>query len=271
MTGDAVADRKVAIIELDEAQGIGSVEIEDSFTLRHEISFHFGDARPDNGFFSSLLVYRCLASPCSKRMISPSPRIFGLFYSQGGIALIWSARQTRPRICPGRPSVFRAIWLAGDEGGETLGVGGPTGGFAIENSFRISLMIRVASSPYWKGAGEDRQNRLRAAFLRMSIATLATLFDDYSGQTFIIVGERPGPQRTRIVETRIVDPDQSLVNIDYVARKVGDRWFLVDVIVDKGISELMVRRSEYRKVLRDKGIDGLITTLEAKASQLLKE
>ncbi len=33
----------------------------------------------------------------------------------------------------------------------------------------------------------------------------------------------------------------------------------------------MVRRSEYRKVLRDKGIDGLITTLEAKASQLLKE
>ena len=34
---------KWQIIELDEAQGIGSVEIEDGFTLRHEISFHFGD------------------------------------------------------------------------------------------------------------------------------------------------------------------------------------------------------------------------------------
>ena len=45
MTGDAGTPltAKWQIIELDEAQGIGSVEIEDSFTLRHEISFHFGD------------------------------------------------------------------------------------------------------------------------------------------------------------------------------------------------------------------------------------
>ena len=45
MTGDAgrPLTAKWQIIELDEAQGIGSVEIKDGFTLRHEISFHFGD------------------------------------------------------------------------------------------------------------------------------------------------------------------------------------------------------------------------------------
>ena len=50
MTGDAGTPLTAkwqacccTIIELDEAQGIGSVEIEDGFTLRHEISFHFGD------------------------------------------------------------------------------------------------------------------------------------------------------------------------------------------------------------------------------------
>ena len=45
MTGDAGTPltAKWQIIELDEAQGIGPVEIEDGFTLRHEISFHFGD------------------------------------------------------------------------------------------------------------------------------------------------------------------------------------------------------------------------------------
>ena len=45
MTGDAGTPltAKWQIIELDEAQGIGSVEIEDGFTLRYEISFHFGD------------------------------------------------------------------------------------------------------------------------------------------------------------------------------------------------------------------------------------
>ena len=210
----------------------------------------------------------------SKRMIFPSPRIFvpGLLHMAFFIAMFWSApagaAEKSPRAIVER---FQGDLLAVMKEAETLGVGGRYRRLApvIENSFRISLMIRVASSPYWKGAGEDRQIRLRAAFLHMSVATLATLFDDYSGQTFVTVGESPGPQRTRIVATRIVDPDKSFVNIDYVARKVGERWYLVDVIVDKGISELKVRRSEYRKVLKDKGVDGLIDILNAKASQLL--
>jgi ABC-type transporter MlaC component len=41
--------------------------------------------------------------------------------------------------------------------------------------------------------------------------------------------------------------------------------------VDKGISELAVKRSEYRNVLQQDGVDGLVLTLNAKASQLLGE
>ena len=212
----------------------------------------------------------------SKRMNSPSPRIFGagLLFTAFFIVSMWSApaaaAETPPRTIVER---FQGGLLAVMKEAETLGVGGRYRRLApvIENSYHISRMIRWASAPYWKRADEDRQTRLRAAFLGMSIATLATLFDGYSGQTFVIVGENPGPQRTRIVETRIVDPDRSFVEIDYVAKKVGDRWFIVDVLVDKGISELTVRRSEYRKVLKEKGIDGLIATLEAKAAQLLRE
>ena len=36
-------------------------------------------------------------------------------------------------------------------------------------------------------------------------------------------------------------------------------------------TRLAVRRSEYRRVLKTKGIDGLIGTLNAKADQLLNE
>ena len=52
-------------------------------------------------------------------------------------------------------------------------------------------------------------------------------------------------------------------------RQVKDEWRIVDVLVDKGISELAVKRSEYRGVLRYGGIDALIRTLNAKADQLL--
>ena len=45
----------------------------------------------------------------------------------------------------------------------------------------------------------------------------------------------------------------------------------VDVVVDDGISELEVRRSEYRLLLENKGIDGLIRALNAKADQLMSQ
>ena len=57
----------------------------------------------------------------------------------------------------------------------------------------------------------------------------------------------------------------------YVTRKIKGEWRIIDVLVDSGISQLAVRRSEYRRVLRTKGIDGLIDTLNAKADQLLNE
>ena len=57
----------------------------------------------------------------------------------------------------------------------------------------------------------------------------------------------------------------------YVTRLFKGQWRIIDVLVDSGISELAVRRSEYRKVLRTKGIDGLVNTLNAKADQLLSE
>ena len=41
------------------------------------------------------------------------------------------------------------------------------------------------------------------------------------------------------------------------------------MLLDAGISELAVRRSEYRRVLKTGGVDGLIETLNRKADQLL--
>ncbi|MEK9723668.1 MAG: ABC transporter substrate-binding protein, partial [Rhodospirillaceae bacterium] len=58
------------------------------------------------------------------------------------------------------------------------------------------------------------------------------------------------------------------VPLTYVTREVQGAWRIIDVLVDAGISELAVRRSEYRLILKTDGIDGLITVLGDKASAL---
>jgi len=138
----------------------------------------------------------------------------------------------------------------------------------LDEAFHIPLMIRIATGPYWDHADDTQKTRLVAAFRRMSTSTLATLFDGWSGQIFKVTGENPGPQKTTIVKTKLVETDGDIIDIAYVAKKLGGHWRLVDVVVDNGISELSVRKSEYLLLLKTKGVDGLIGALNTKADQL---
>lgn len=141
----------------------------------------------------------------------------------------------------------------------------------IERSFHLALMAQVSASSHWRKATEEQAEKLVAAFSHLSISTYASQFDSYSGQSFVTLSEKPGPQKTVLVKTQIIDPGSKTVDITYVTHKIKGQWRIIDVLLDNGISELAVRRSEYRRILKTGGIDGLIGTLITKADQLLKE
>ena len=141
----------------------------------------------------------------------------------------------------------------------------------VDKSFHIPLMIQIATGSYWKEATPPERAQLVKAFRRMSIAILATLFDGYSGEVFKRVGEKPGPQKTLLVMTKLVKSDKSTVDIAYVSRPFKESWQIIDVVIDNGISELKVRRSEYNLVLKNKGIPGLISLLTKKADELVSQ
>ncbi|MDA1091344.1 MAG: ABC transporter substrate-binding protein [Proteobacteria bacterium] len=142
---------------------------------------------------------------------------------------------------------------------------------SVEKSFHLPLMVQIASADHWKESTTAERRHLVNAFRRMSISTLATLFNGYSGEVFELIVEKPGPQNTTLVVTKLVKSDKSTVEIAYVTRPFKKGWRIIDVILDNGISELMVRRSEYRQILKNKGIAGLITVLNSKADELVSQ
>ncbi len=168
---------------------------------------------------------------------------------------------------------FHQSLLAVMKEAESLGV---TGRYQrlqprIEEAFHLPLMIRVAAGSFWKKADTEQRSRLVAAFKRLSISTYANRFDGYSGQVFEIVGQRPGPQKTVLVKTRIVSPGDSPARLTYVVKEYEGQWRIVDILLDNDISELAVRRSEYRHLLKKNGVDGLIAALNRKADGLVAQ
>lgn len=169
-------------------------------------------------------------------------------------------------------AVFQANLLSVMKNAERLGVQGRFDELepVVSEAFNLPLMAGLSAGEYWKSSTPDQRKRLVEEFSRSSVATLATLFSSYSGETFTVTGERTGPQNITIVTTVLKSPKREKdVEISYVARKHEGSWRLIDVIVDGGISELKVRISEYRQTLKKDGVEGLISLLKNKADELL--
>jgi phospholipid transport system substrate-binding protein len=136
---------------------------------------------------------------------------------------------------------------------------------AVTDAFHLRLMTQITAGASWRKAAETEKTALVDAFSKVSIATYASRFDGYSGQRFETVSVKDGPQETRLVDTRLVNPDGEDVALTYVTKVIDGGWRIIDVVLDGGISELAVRRSEYRRVLKSDGIAGLIAMLNGKA------
>ena len=139
----------------------------------------------------------------------------------------------------------------------------------IADAFNLDFMIRIAVGSRWKKTSDSEKVSLAAAFKRMSIGTYAARFNGYSGESFKTLNITDGPRETKLVKTHIVRPEDTPVKLTYVMRQFGRVWYIIDVLLDGSISEMAVRVSEYRNILRNQGAGALATALDQIADRLI--
>jgi phospholipid transport system substrate-binding protein len=155
---------------------------------------------------------------------------------------------------------------------KTLDVKGRYGLVAplTKQNMHLTLMVATASSPYWQRGSKAQKAELVKAFHRMGASSIVTLFDEYDGEVFKIWRSRKTAGPTVLVDTKIGNPDdQDPTEVTYVTAKIQGRWWIIDVIVAGGISEVKVRKNEFSAVLKKGGLDELISVLNARADSLL--
>lgn len=138
----------------------------------------------------------------------------------------------------------------------------------LESTFDFERMISVAAGSFWTQASETQRKQLLDAFSKLSITTYAVRFNNWTGESFETLGTREGPRDTVLVDTRLNRPNDPAVPITYVMMQVDGQWRIIDVLLDRSISELAVRRSEYSQVLRSGGTEKLAQVLDQKTAEL---
>ncbi len=134
-------------------------------------------------------------------------------------------------------------------------------------NFPVMAQI-VVGRTNWRSLSEAQQQELVDAFTRMSIATFAARFDGYSGQSFEVVDAEPAPRGGVLVRSQLVRPEDEPVQLNYVLREFGDRWRILDVLLNGSFSEMSRQRAEFTSVLRNEGFEELISEIEGVTARL---
>jgi phospholipid transport system substrate-binding protein len=140
---------------------------------------------------------------------------------------------------------------------------------AIAKTFDLPAMTRISIGPAWTSLAPDQQQKLVDAFARMTVATYANRFDGYGGEKFEVDAKVETRGNDRVVKTKLVQTADEPVTLNYLMRKSGEAWKVVDVYLSGTISELATRRSEFTALLRSGGADALLANLKQRTDDLM--
>ncbi len=140
----------------------------------------------------------------------------------------------------------------------------------LSSSFDLGFMAAKCVGRVWKTLNEKDQQRWLDAFERHTTSNYAGRFNNYSGQVFETLGEQPAAHDTVLVRTKLVNPSDQDVQLNYRLRSIDGGWRIIDVYLNGTVSELALRRSEYSSVLKRDGFEVLLASVDRKAEDLAK-
>lgn len=136
--------------------------------------------------------------------------------------------------------------------------------------FDFSRMTQLAVGRYWNTATPQQKQSLVKEFRALLVRTYATSLTAFSNQNVEFKPFAMKPEATEVtVQTEVKQPGGQPIPINYDMHKTAFGWKVYDVSID-GVSLVINYRSSFANTIRQSGIDGLISMMEAKSRSLEK-
>ena len=131
----------------------------------------------------------------------------------------------------------------------------------VSNSFDFTYIARIVTGREWKKLEEADQQRFISLFHTLTVATYAKRFDAYNNETFITSSVEPLKNNRHLVRTTLNTTDET-VSLDYIVQEDDSNWKIINVVAN-GVSDLSLKRTEYRKLIKESGFEYLLEEIQA--------
>lgn len=201
---------------------------------------------------------------------------FKNFFAALVVALIWPtvamAANDEPKTARQVVETFQNNLLGVMKQGEQLGYQGRYDKLygPVTTTHDLTKIARIVIGKDWKKLSEEQKQQMIDVFTRLSVSSYAYNFKDFSGESFRFESEEETARGGMIVRSLLVIPDDKDVKFDYMLKKNGDSWRIINIIAN-GVSDLALKRSEYSSVMKREGFDALIAKLSDKIANYSKQ
>lgn len=138
----------------------------------------------------------------------------------------------------------------------------------IDQTFDLQAILQQSVGLSWESLPPDQKEMLAQAFRSYTVASYVDSFNYFNNQKFEVSPETRAVGNEQVVTTRIIPLSGTTHELDYVMRKVGADWRVVDVLADGSISRVAVQRSDFRHLLGRGGAEALASNLKRKFTDL---
>jgi phospholipid transport system substrate-binding protein len=133
----------------------------------------------------------------------------------------------------------------------------------VDQTHDLDFIARTTLGANWTQLDAEQQRTFTDTFRKLSIGTYAGWFKSHDGERFEFREQQSMPRNQVMVRSSLVRLKDEPVRFDYILRQGKDGWRIVNILAD-GVSDLALKRVEYRAILQRDGFPTLIDMLKKK-------
>jgi len=121
----------------------------------------------------------------------------------------------------------------------------------------VARMGRYVFGRDWASFEQAQREEFIRAFLDLSAATYASRFKAFGGESFDPVAVQAQGEDRTVVKRRLTTGSGRQIAFDYLMTRDDSDWQIVTIITD-GVSDLAIKRTQYRRILDGQDFDAVI-------------
>jgi phospholipid transport system substrate-binding protein len=141
----------------------------------------------------------------------------------------------------------------------------------LTENFDVPTIARFVIGRYWRVANEQERQEYMRLFTDMLVGMYASRFSEYQGEQVRTTGSRSNAEGDIFVNSDVVRPQGQPAKVEWVLRREGPSFKIVDVRVE-GVSMAITQRDEFASIIQRHGgqISGLLQVMRQRAAQVAR-